>query len=930
MFVWGGRTAVVSEFHSRLNVLSVNMISGVWHAYTAATPDTPTPCTGACSAVSNNTIYSHGGRTSWSPLRRSEEMYKLNIEEMRWRRVETKGTKPAGRNAAAMCSVNGKLLMMGGHGSISLNKLHPQAEYKKDTGKLGEGRNNELWSFELESGCWSPVCVTGSKPSPRDGHTLTAVDEKRVLLFGGYDGRKCLNDLWLFDYTRKMWTHITPSSLLWPQPRYYHTMCIVGCKDEEIKILLMGGYDGSVMKDCWMIDVMRGSSEKLVIDGEIFGRYGHCAGCITLPDGTVAISAFGGYSLSGAVVASPCFYHWNLSQSTVLHVGIPAARVGLHAVSRIAANTSLAGGMSQKTEQMAGEFKCLLSGQDTLTSAACQYDRSVSCLLSPAAYLQPQVCILFVTIHKADKTFGSQLASKQSVGELVKQLAEQVECLRVAYETKDRQITEDMQQQEKVLDAAMGQREVLQTERGQMQAQIENMQKQIENLRKEKMSLQEALTEEKSNNGDLQHALNKEQRDKAQLQRDLHEEQLDKQNVQDTLCDALRKNNELQHHIHDEQEQKMMLQQDLNEEQTQKQQLIQEKMKLQQELNEEQTQKQQLISDKHALEQALHEKQREKGDVEELLAVARVANTQSRKKLRQSKEVLKILSGDIRVTEHILGHGAYGDVHIAYWQGCPVAVKMLYDTLLSNHSNVVELLQQEVSVAWKIHHPNIVLVCGMALELEEQKKTAWIVMELLQGSVAGVIEAAKKEDVLSLTLREKLDVTHDALCGLNYLHSLPNAILHGDIRPSNILVSRVMNAKLGDLGAARFTDTSLSAGFLSPDYIAPERLDGRSAQKNEETDVYSMGVTLCELFTSVSPDRSHRLEQLLLIQHSRVGALCARMVSDDPDRRPLAAEVLADIDHVRQTAEYKACPPKRMVKGKLDGVEDVTLTDCLW
>ena len=65
-----------------------------------------------------------------------------------------------------------------------------------------------------------------------------------------------------------MWTHITPSSLLWPQPRYYHTMCIVGCKDEEIKILLMGGYDGSVMKDCWMIDVMRGSSEKVKNYGE--------------------------------------------------------------------------------------------------------------------------------------------------------------------------------------------------------------------------------------------------------------------------------------------------------------------------------------------------------------------------------------------------------------------------------------------------------------------------------------------------------------------------------------------------------------------------------------------------------------------------------------------------------------------------------------
>ena len=54
------------------------------------------------------------------------------------------------------------------------------------------------------SGCWSPVCVTGFKPSPREDHTLTAVDEKRAILFGGYDGQKKLNDVWLFDGEMKV------------------------------------------------------------------------------------------------------------------------------------------------------------------------------------------------------------------------------------------------------------------------------------------------------------------------------------------------------------------------------------------------------------------------------------------------------------------------------------------------------------------------------------------------------------------------------------------------------------------------------------------------------------------------------------------------------------------------------------------------------
>ena len=54
------------------------------------------------------------------------------------------------------------------------------------------------------SGCWSPVCVGGYKPSERSGHTFTAVDEKRAILFGGYDAEKYLNDLWLFHSERKV------------------------------------------------------------------------------------------------------------------------------------------------------------------------------------------------------------------------------------------------------------------------------------------------------------------------------------------------------------------------------------------------------------------------------------------------------------------------------------------------------------------------------------------------------------------------------------------------------------------------------------------------------------------------------------------------------------------------------------------------------
>lgn len=136
-----------------------------------------------------------------------------------------------------------------------------------------------------------------------------------------------------------------------------------------------------------------------------------------------------------------------------------------------------------------------------------------------------------------------------------------------------------------------------------------------------------------------------------------------------------------------------------------------------------------------------------------------------------------------------------------------------------------------------------------------------------------------------------------------------------------------MRAKLGDLGAARFSDASLSVGLVSPDYTAPERMDGRSAQKSRETDMYSMGVSLCELFTGIPP---HRLDQVQLVDQEQVHLLCTGMIAHDADRRLSATEALTGFGSIRETNEYKACPPRRMVKGNLDGVENVTLTDNRW
>lgn len=108
-----------------------------------------------------------------------------------------------------------------------------------------------------------------------------------------------------------------------------------------------------------------------------------------------------------------------------------------------------------------------------------------------------------------------------------------------------------------------------------------------------------------------------------------------------------------------------------------------------------------------------------------------------------------------------------------------MAVKMMYEDLARSQRHI-DLLRQEATILWKLHHPNIAAVCGVTLETEDEKKKAWIVMELLQGSLSAVIDEARRPNVRSLTLREKVDVTHNSLCGLNYLHTLvsPMVAIH--------------------------------------------------------------------------------------------------------------------------------------------------------
>ena len=139
-----------------------------------------------------------------------------------------------------------------------------------------------------------------------------------------------------------------------------------------------------------------------------------------------------------------------------------------------------------------------------------------------------------------------------------------------------------------------------------------------------------------------------------------------------------------------------------------------------------------------------------------------------------------------------------------------------------------------------------------------------------------------------------------------------------------------MQAKIGDLGAARFTDGSLSVGPLSPLYVAPERLVERTLPNSKEANVYSMGVSLGELFTGNQMERQDRPMQLRSVEQRDLRLVCVKMTSEAGGERMMASLTLTVNDRVLKTEEYRGCGPRRMVKGVIDGVEKATMCEKPW
>ncbi|OGV67246.1 MAG: hypothetical protein A2283_04870 [Lentisphaerae bacterium RIFOXYA12_FULL_48_11] len=192
---------------------------------------------------------------------------------------------------------------------------------------------------------------------------------------------------------------------------------------------------------------------------------------------------------------------------------------------------------------------------------------------------------------------------------------------------------------------------------------------------------------------------------------------------------------------------------------------------------------------------------------------------------------------------NLIGKGGMGGVYYAEDTalGRHVAIKVMLQSLGDNRE-FVETFKREAQAVAKLNHPNIVQIYAFGKE----KGQPYIVMELVGGQRLDKMMEGGKQIDQALAMKIAVDVA-DALKAADEI-----GLVHGDIKPENILLDEKGSAKIVDFGLATFAHQASAEGIWgTPYYIAPEKI--RRQPVDARSDIYSLGATLYHALTGKPP-----------------------------------------------------------------------------
>lgn len=241
---------------------------------------------------------------------------------------------------------------------------------------------------------------------------------------------------------------------------------------------------------------------------------------------------------------------------------------------------------------------------------------------------------------------------------------------------------------------------------------------------------------------------------------------------------------------------------------------------------------------------------------------------------------------EVFATDETLDKGGWGEVKVVEFRGIRVCAKYPHQAVWSEGH--FKLFVEEMSLAARAYHPNIVLFMGACVEKEVMMLT-----EIMPTSVRKQLEW--KGDHLSQD--QRISISLDVARALNYLHLMrPDPIIHRDVNSANVLLEPLplehWRAKLSGHCAINF---KLQYRPTSSEVcITPET--GCSRSLSPKMDIFSFGILLIEMYTAKLPEASSYERLIASIQDHNWVKLIQDCICKNRDSRPSAAAIITSLN----------------------------------
>ena len=207
-----------------------------------------------------------------------------------------------------------------------------------------------------------------------------------------------------------------------------------------------------------------------------------------------------------------------------------------------------------------------------------------------------------------------------------------------------------------------------------------------------------------------------------------------------------------------------------------------------------------------------------------------------------------------------IGRGANGRILEAKWEGIVVAVKEIHSIFINEASEVefqafTRSFLHECEQSSQLRHPNIVRFLG--IYHPPGIRVPSLVMERLHCSLTSLLEQNT-----TIATAIKASIVNDVALGIRYLHSHDPPIIHRDLSSNNVLISKGMEGKIGDLGTARLVDPRMQPRRMTKapgtvDFMLPEALaESENIRYDRALDVFSFGCVMLHTFSHQWPTPS--------------------------------------------------------------------------